>query len=255
MPFDLAAAYTSPAQRARIISEAWASTNLYCPCCPSDRLEASPNNREAIDFSCPRCSADFQLKSCKSVFGRRIVDGAYSAMTKAIMSGATPNLLTLCYMPSDWRVIDLTLIPRFAFTLSCLEKRPPLSETARRAGWVGCNILLSRIPPDARIIVVRAGKVVPASQVRRKFQLLKPLENSDATQRGWTLDVLNVVRKIGRQYFTLKDVYDYSGDLQKLHPDNKHVRDKIRQQLQLLRDMRLLTFLGQGRYSLDPSEN
>lgn len=254
MPIDLAAPYKNPAQRIRVISEAWASANLYCPCCPSDRLQASPNNRRAIDFSCPRCAADFQLKSCKSNFGKRIVDGAYSAMTKAIMSGATPNLLALRYMGSDWTVADLTLVPRFAFTLSCLEKRPPLSEKARRAGWVGCNILLSNIPSDARIAVVCSGQIVPPSQVRSKFQLLQPLQNLHVLQRGWTLDLLNVVRKIGRQDFTLSDVYKYSGELQKLHPDNKHVRDKIRQQLQLLRDMRLVKFLGHGRYSLEPAE-
>jgi type II restriction enzyme len=32
--------------------------------------------------------------------------------------------------------------------------------------------------------------------------------------------------------------------LAKLHPNNTHVRDKIRQQLQILRDLGLLDFLG-----------
>jgi hypothetical protein len=31
------------------------------------------------------------------------------------------------------------------------------------------------------------------------------------------------------------------------HPDNRHVPDKIRQQLQILRDLGLVEFLGQGR--------
>jgi type II restriction enzyme len=34
--------------------------------------------------------------------------------------------------------------------------------------------------------------------------------------------------------------------LAKLHPNNAHVRDKIRQQLQILRDIGLLDFLGSG---------
>jgi hypothetical protein len=29
-----------------------------------------------------------------------------------------------------------------------------LSAKARRAGWIGCNIALHRIPPDARIAIV-----------------------------------------------------------------------------------------------------
>src|SRR5579864_7238469 len=118
MRVELGTGYNNPAQRVRVISEAWASLNLYCPCCPSDRLDACPNNRQAVDFSCPRCSSDFQLKSCKSEFGTRIVDGAYSAMANAILSGRTPNLLALRYIASDWTITDLTLIPRFAFTLS-----------------------------------------------------------------------------------------------------------------------------------------
>jgi len=251
MAIDVAAAYKSPMQRVRVISEAWASANLYCPCCPSRYLQPCSNNRQAIDFSCPQCLADFQLKSCKSAFGKRIVDGAYSAMTKAIMSGGTPNLFALRYMSSDWTVADLTLVPRFAFTLSCLEKRPPLSPKARRAGWIGCNILLSNIPPDARIALVCAGKVVPPSQVRNKLKLLQPLQSLDPIQRGWTLDILKVVRRIGRQQFTLKDIYEYVDDLQKLHPRNQHIHDKIRQQLQILRDMRIINFLGEGRYSLE----
>jgi len=35
-----------------------------------------------------------------------------------------------------------------------------------------------------------------------------------------------------------------------LHPNNAHVRDKIRQQLQVLRDLGLLEFLGSGSYRL-----
>jgi type II restriction enzyme len=38
--------------------------------------------------------------------------------------------------------------------------------------------------------------------------------------------------------------------LAKLHPHNAHVRDKIRQQLQVLRDLGLLEFLGGGSYYL-----
>ena len=34
----------------------------------------------------------------------------------------------------------------------------------------------------------------------------------------------------------------------KLHPDNRHVRDKIRQQLQVLHDLGFVEFLGRGRY-------
>jgi hypothetical protein len=44
-------------------------------------------------------------------------------------------------------------------------------------------------------------------------------------------------------------VYAFAAQLQELHPDNRHVREKIRQQLQVLRDLGFVEFLGRGRYS------
>jgi len=60
--------------------------------------------------------------------------------------------------------------------------------------------------------------------------------------------VLNMVESLGRNEFELADVYAHEHTLARLHPDNRHVRDKIRQQLQILRDKGLLDFLGHGRY-------
>jgi type II restriction enzyme len=45
-------------------------------------------------------------------------------------------------------------------------------------------------------------------------------------------------------------VYAHAEALAKLHPANRHVRDKIRQQLQELRDLELVEFLGRGEYRL-----
>jgi hypothetical protein len=38
--------------------------------------------------------------------------------------------------------------------------------------------------------------------------------------------------------------------LEQLHPGNRHVRDKIRQQLQVLRDARLLLHVSSGIWRL-----
>ncbi|MGH9400932.1 MAG: Dam-replacing domain protein [Terriglobia bacterium] len=64
------------------------------------------------------------------------------------------------------------------------------------------------------------------------------------------LDVLNVVRSLQKSDFRLTDVYGHSKELQLLHPGNLHVCEKIRQQLQRLRDMELVEFLGGGKYRL-----
>jgi Dam-replacing HTH domain len=42
----------------------------------------------------------------------------------------------------------------------------------------------------------------------------------------------------------------FTRELEKLHPDNRHVKDKIRQQLQVLRDAGLLLQIGRGIWRL-----
>jgi len=46
---------------------------------------------------------------------------------------------------------------------------------------------------------------------------------------------------------------DSRGWLAKLHPKNKHIPDKIRQQLQVLRDHGIIEFLGRGEYRIKRS--
>ncbi|MGA3323104.1 MAG: DpnI domain-containing protein [Terriglobia bacterium] len=248
MPGVLAEAYKNPAQQARVVTEAWGEENLYCPGCDSEHLARSAPNREAIDYVCAQCREPFQLKSRATALAEKIVDAAYDAMRRAIVSGQTPNLFALHYDRTQWRVLNLLVVPRFAYSLSAIEKRKPLALTARRANWVGCNILLGNIPPDARIPIVKCSVVMDARVVRERYARLRPLERVRHDARGWTLDVLNVVRALNKAEFTLQDVYAFAAQLQKLHPDNRHVRDKIRQQLQVLRDLGFVEFLGRGRY-------
>lgn len=68
--------------------------------------------------------------------------------------------------------------------------------------------------------------------------------------RGWTVDVLNVVRRLGKTRFSLKELYGFETELKTLHPKNENVRPKIRQQLQVLRDLGLLDFVSPGNYSM-----
>jgi type II restriction enzyme len=171
-------------------------------------------------------------------------------MVRAIRENRTPNLFALEYALSGWAVVNLILIPSFAFPLSAVEKRKPLAAHARRAGWVGCNILLDAIPADARIAIVRAGDFISPSVVREQYLRVLPFEKLTPEKRGWTLDVLNVLRKLGETEFGLGDVYAAEQGLARLHPANRHVRDKIRQQLQILRDLGFVQFLGGGEYRL-----
>jgi type II restriction enzyme len=231
-------------------TEAWGTTNFFCPACESPRLRPSPRGTAAIDYFCPSCESTFQLKSQSKPLGSKIVDAAYSEMKRAILEDRTPNLFVLHYDLASWAVRTILLVPHFAFALSAVERRKPLASTARRAGWVGCNILLEKIPVHARIPVVSEGNPHAPHEVRGSYNRLRPLEKLQVEKRGWTLDVLQVVQSLGKLEFTLADVYAHADALAKLHPNNAHVRDKIRQQLQVLRDLGLLKFLGDGSYRL-----
>lgn len=245
---ELATGHKSRSQQARVVTEAWGLDNLFCPRCDSMSLTGSETNAKVVDFGCPKCAAQFQLKCQSHAFSPKIVDSAYEVMRRAIEERRTPHLLAMEYDPSVWRVRNLTLIPSFALTLSSLEKRKPLSAGARRSGWVGCNILLSLIPPDARIPVVSCGVPAKPSTVRQQYAVLHPLEALDSEARGWTLDVLNVVRLLGKNEFVLGELYAKADYLQQLHPNNRHVREKIRQQVQRLRDLGFIELSKRGTY-------
>jgi type II restriction enzyme len=250
----LAAAYKSRSQIARVLSEDWCRRELYCPACDSDDLAPTRPNSRVQDFTCPSCNQFFELKSSDKWNVRKIPDAGYMAMIQAIRQDRTPNLLILQYS-AQWLVRELLLIPRAFFVESVIEKRKPLSMEARRAGWVGCNILLERIPQDGKIALVSGGAVVPANRVREEFLRIRELASIAPAIREWTVDVLAAVRRLGKRQFSLDEVYGFEAELQARHPRNRNIRPKIRQQLQILRDMRLLRFEERGRYTLlSPNE-
>jgi len=243
--------YKSASQRARVGTEAWGAANFFCPACKCPRLQPTPRGTVVIDYLCPSCDSPFQLKSQSRPIGTRLADAAYSEMKRAILEDRAPNLFVMHYDLADWAVQTVILVPRFAFSLSAIERRKPLAHTARRAGWVGCDIILDKVPLHARIPIIRERKALPKKAVRAAYRRLRPFEGLLAERRGWTLDVLQVVQSLGKREFELPDVYEHADALAKLHPKNAHIQPKIRQQLQVLRDMHLLKFLGGGRYRLD----
>ena len=246
---DLASGYRAGSQIARVLSEEWCKRELYCPACDCDRLSQSKPNSPAVDFACAKCQQLFQLKSLKRWNPRKIVDAGYEAMIRAIQADRTPNLLVLQYS-STWLIQNLLLIPRAFFSESTIERRNPLGPQARRAGWVGCNILLSQIPADGKIAIVSAGIPVLKQSVREEFSRVKRLAELPPSLRGWTVDVLNAVRRLGKSRFCLQELYAFEPELKSLHPQNQNVRPKIRQQLQVLRDLGLVDFISPGNYSV-----
>ncbi|HBG92942.1 MAG: hypothetical protein A3J81_00170 [Nitrospirae bacterium RIFOXYB2_FULL_43_5] len=247
---ERAVGYKSPSQIARVLSEDWASRNLFCPACKKLRLQTAIDNTKVFDFVCDSCSETYQLKSQSKPLGDKILDSAYGPMIDSIKRNKTPNLFLLHYNSQNYCVENLLIVPRYFLTLSCVEPRKPLSVNARRAGWIGCNIVLKEIPVDGKIPIIRERTFVLPEIVRKSFDRFRFLSEKKYYVRGWTVDVLKVIREIGKKEFSLDETYVFDEQLQKLHPDNKHIRPKIRQQLQILRDKGYIEFLSKGRYKL-----
>jgi type II restriction enzyme len=135
-------------------------------------------------------------------------------------------------------------------TPNVVEQREPLSSAARRAGWVGCNIRLDRIADDAQIEVIGHGRQNNERLVREAFRRFNGLEGIAPGMRGWTTLTLRVIRGLQAKAFTLHDLYQREELFAEVYPENRNIRPKIRQQLQVLRDFRYLEFLGDGSYRL-----
>jgi len=249
LDLTLAAGYRSPSQRARRITEGWFAAAMYCPACPSPRLERSRGSTPVVDFLCADCGAEYQLKAKAGALGARLRDAAYQPMIERARANRSPHFAFLGYDSDRYQVRNLILVPGHFITPDVIERCKPLARTARRAGWTGCMVLAARIPLDGRLAAILNGRELPADEVRQGWRRFADLRQAKAVERGWVVDVLRRVRGQGTREFTLREFYAlHAKELAALHPENRNVEPKIRQQLQVLRDRGVLRFLGRGRY-------
>lgn len=172
-------------------------------------------------------------------------------MISRLESSDNPNLLLLNYKLADSRISNFLIIPKHFFVTNLIEKRNPLSESSKRAGWTGCNILIHKIPEAGKIFLVKNGVEMPKDTVRSAWDKTLFLKNQPTlSAKGWLLDVMKCIDKLHLTEFSLDQLYLYESHLANKYPANKHVKDKIRQQLQLLRDNGYLEFVRPGRYRL-----
>jgi type II restriction enzyme len=242
--------YESPSQSARAWTEGWVRNQVFCPSCGNATVTQFPANRPAADFYCTSCSEEYELKSQKKKFGPKVIDGAFRTMCDRVRASNNPNLLLLNYDLKQFGVTNLFVVPKHFFVREIIEERKPLAPTARRAGWVGCNILLNRIPPSGKIFVVRDGHLQSKETVLAQWNRTLFLRDESVEVRGWLVEVMTCIEAIGRREFELDDVYAFESRLSELYPHNKHVKQKIRQQLQVLRDRGYLDFISRGYYRL-----
>jgi type II restriction enzyme len=246
----LGSSYKGESQKIRLMTEYWVSNQIYCPNCGKEKIEQYKNNKPVADFYCEKCREDFELKSKKGKVGKVIIAGEYSTMIRRINSETKPNFFFMSYK-KELSVTDFFIVPKHFFISEIIEKRKPLSNTARRAGWVGSNILFSKIPKVGQIYYIEGGNEIAKKDVLERWKktlFLKEVKKSET--KGWILDIMNCIEALNKKEFNLKDMYQFEDDLKKIHPENNNIKAKIRQQLQFLRDKKYLEFVGSGAYRL-----
>jgi type II restriction enzyme len=242
--------YTSGSQSARSFTEQWVRNSVYCPNCGCSTLSPFPNNSPVADFFCGSCKEEYELKSQKSFFGNKVLDGSFRTKCERLAADNNPSLFLLNYDLKEFGVRNFFVVPKHFFVREIIEARKPLADTARRAGWIGSHILLSKIPQSGKIYFVRDGQVASRETVLTQWKNTLFLRDQSQTARGWLIEVMKCVEAIGKSEFQIDDVYAFEKRLGHLYPGNKNVKPKIRQQLQFLRDRGYLEFVSRGYYRL-----
>jgi len=250
---SLSCTFSSRSQRIRVLSEAWAAEHLFCPQCGGG-LSRFPNNSPVADFFCAKCKEEYELKSSSSIRCARIPGGAYQAMIRRLLDDNNPNFIMLRYDKASLAVREVFVVPRYYFVPGLIRKRAPLAATARRAGWVGCTIELDKVPQAGRIALVAGGKTRSKADVRNAWLATGKVRLGQEKGRGWLLAVVRCIESLHSMEFCLADLYAQEERFKRLHPENRNIKAKLRQQLQILRNQGCLQFIGPGRYRLSAPE-
>lgn len=139
-------------------------------------------------------------------------------------------------------VTDLIVVPRHFFTPEIIKKKNPTHPKGRSNPWIGCDILIGNVPLSGRIPLITRGAHVSKDEVLDRWRSTLFLKDASLNARGWLLAVMKAVEAVGKAEFDIDEVYGHEAALSALYPGNNNVRPKIRQQLQVLRNMGWLEF-------------
>lgn len=173
--------YHSQSQVVRVMTENWVGSNMYCPRCGNLTIKHFANNRPVADFYCGNCGNEFELKSKSGKFGRKIADGAYDTMIERITSNHNPDFFFMSYSREALRVTDFFVVPKYFFVPDIIEKRKPLADTAQRAGWVGCNILIDKVPEQGKFRLFRTGRFAMLMLSQKSCKKVDDLRSKTST--------------------------------------------------------------------------
>lgn len=106
-----------------------------------------------------------------------------------------------------------------------------------------------------KFFLVKNTEVLNPNIVRESFQKTLFIRKKNQISKGWILDILKCVDSINNEKFTLNEIYKFEKNLKIKYPKDNFIKDKIRQQLQVLRDQNIIEFIGHGKYKKVNYEN
>ena len=82
------------------------------------------------------------------------------------------------------------------------------------------------------------------------------IDNRSKELKGWDFLVYTIINNYfsDNKEFTLQEVYSFEEKFKEVYPMNFHIKDKIRQVLQHLRDKGIISFVSRGVYKMLPNE-
>jgi type II restriction enzyme len=140
----------------RIVGEAceyYIKSNIKCVRCNDNNFEKCKTNEQSKDLICISCNQKFQVKA-KSATQKQVnhiknknkfktIGGEYSTTLKNINEQI--DYFIILYEKQTYKIINILYIKNENINSDCIIPRKPLSITAKRAGWQGCNILFDNI--------------------------------------------------------------------------------------------------------------
>lgn len=246
---ELSTSYKSNSQKARIFTEPFVEENFYCPYCGANLISCK-NNDKVRDFDCSKCNENYELKSKQGKsLGKIVPDGKYQTMIERITDNSNPNFYFLNYDKDNFDVINFCAVPNYFFTPNIIIPRK--NGIPNRPNYIMCNIDISGIPNSGKIFYIKDREIISKSKVIEDWnKTLFLRESSNIQVKGWLLDIMQCIEKLGENSFSLNDLYSFENYLKTKHPENNNIQAKIRQQLQVLRDKGFLTFTTRGKYEV-----
>ena len=140
----------------RIIGEAcenYVKNKIKCIRCKNNNFEKYKTNEKSKDLICISCNQKYEIKAKRATHNQvnnikntkqfKTIGGDYLTTLNNINEKI--DYLIILYEKRSYKILSVLYITNENINLNCIIPRNPLSLTAKRAGWQGCNLIFDNI--------------------------------------------------------------------------------------------------------------